>query len=44
MITLNDRQASSLPEFDDSIIAGMMKYIDRDTVMLEYGSGGSTLF
>lgn len=44
MITLNNRQASSLPEFDDFIITGMMKYIDRDTVMLEYGSGGSTLF
>ena len=44
MVTLNNRQASSLPEFDDSIITGMKKYIDRDTVMLEYGSGGSTLF
>ena len=41
---MNKRQYEGLPEFDDNIIDGMMKYIKNDSIMLEYGSGGSTLY
>ena len=43
-IKLNERQLNHMPEFDDDIISGMMKYINEDSIMLEYGSGGSTLY
>ena len=43
-INLNERQLNHMPEFDDDIISGMMKYINEDSIMLEYGSGGSTLY
>tara|TARA_R100000008_G_scaffold86695_1_gene80961 strand:- start:518 stop:1285 length:768 start_codon:yes stop_codon:yes gene_type:complete len=43
-VILNERQSKYLPEFGDNIIKGMMKYITSDSVMFEYGSGGSTFY